>query len=96
MNDDIPCRVTADLRRYEQEQFENERYAEEFDETNDDHVKAVTGDDLCAVILQLLLTRNSIKQARGSFGADPERVAKYVEEDLDRLYERVKELWEAM
>lgn len=81
--DDVPCRVTADLRRYEREQ---DRLASQFDEHDDAVMHDVLGNDRLAKPVQaLLISLREIETVHGSFGADCLNKAKLLDALLPEL-----------
>lgn len=93
MAERLPCRVSADLARHLHAQELAERFPIEFDEFDDDMVKAVAGERLAKPIQALLLTLRQIEQTEGSFGSDAAKVRAALIPDLQALREACKDQW---
>lgn len=89
--DNIPCRVSADLARHEADL--RDHIPEAFDDADEEHVAQVVGREIAPEVLRLLATRRSIYTAAQSFGADPAKAMAWCIGDLDRLYDKCRELW---
>lgn len=87
----IPCRVMADLAAHEADL--RAAPIEQFDSHNDEHVAALVPEKLVHAVHCLLMTRQALQTAEGSFGADPAKVAKWMKADLDRLHTACLEMW---
>lgn len=87
---ELPCRVSADLRA---KQIREDQYVPvEFDDTNEDHWKAILGNshaELLKPLAGLLASFHAIDRAeRGFAGAiDHEKAVKWLMPDLNRLRE---------
>jgi hypothetical protein len=100
---DTPCRVTADLRRHEREEYYRHLDAEprpEFDEHDDGIMHDVLGNDRLAKPVQaLLLTLRDLKAINGSFGQsciNPDTLYKIITERLEALRKACEAEWQEM
>lgn len=86
---DVPCRVSADLRKYMREQ--DQYVPVEFDWTDELHMKAVLGDRpaLIRAISGLLTSYHHIDLAERGFpeGLDKDKALQWLMPDLLRLRE---------
>lgn len=90
--DNTPCRVTAELNAHES--AINHAEQQVFDIYDDDLMHDVMGNKRLAEPVQdLLIFRDEIRVAAGSFGVDYSRVYESLIKKLDKLYENVKEQW---
>ena len=80
-SNDIPCRVTKELDRHLRAQELAERFPEEFDPWEQDHVGAVVPADLVKPIQSLLCMRSTLKEGD------------YLKAELDQLYAACVERW---
>ena len=78
---DIPDRLNKDLDRYLRAQELAERFPEEFDPWEKDHVGAVVPADLVKPIQSLLCMRGSMRDGE------------YLKVELDALYKACVERW---
>lgn len=85
---DIPCRVSADIRKYHSDLNHAEPVA--FNEYDDVMMRDIVGDHLRKPIQDLLITQSQIRAIRGSFGDDSVNKEKLLESifaELDALRE---------
>jgi hypothetical protein len=88
VNEDIPCRVSADLARYEREQRDAEQIR--FDEYDDALFQDICGERLAKPVQELLLSLHHIEMVQESFG-EPDKAKAF-----DRLLVELKWLREGM
>lgn len=88
---DLPCRVSADLRA---KQLREDQFVPvEFDDTNEDHWKAILGNshaELLKPLMGLLNSFHAIDRAERGFGPealDHAKAVKWLMPDLNRLRE---------
>lgn len=91
MNNDVPCRVMADLARHEADLRDSE--PTRFDEYEDDHIRAIVPYELVKPIQELLHCRRTIQMTDRSFGTDPSKALEMIKPDLDALYRACVDRW---
>lgn len=82
---DIPCRVSADLRR-----FMDHEPRQEFDEHDDTIMRAILPAELVKPVMQLLKLRREIDDAERIDALNRERALAWARADLDELYSACK------
>jgi hypothetical protein len=91
--DDVPCRVSADLRLYQSEQNKLGEQPE-FDEHDEDMLHDIVGNARLAKPVQaLLLLLAQFKAYKRTFGVDNDRFAQMVLPELELLRKACEEEW---
>lgn len=91
MTSRIPCRVSADLRIFQQEQAAF--VAEEFNEDDDYHLRQIVPDRLVKPLMELLSTLRQINGAERIEGLNKERALDWLRRDTEAVRQALLELW---
>jgi hypothetical protein len=96
MNNDIPCRVSADLRALDRQQTAAALDAPEFGYLEEDF-RHIVPKELAPLFERLYATYSQINAIQGSFGeeaVDAKQALGWLLEDLARMEEEILTLWE--
>lgn len=93
---DVPCRVTADLRKYEREQDEAmDRAAEQrFDPWDDALMRDLFGETLAQPMADFLIAWRQVETTEQSFGADRAKAFDFLRPHLASLKDACLKVYE--
>ena len=91
---DIPCRVSADLRAYMSAQDEARLTGPEFNAWEDEHIEAVFCERMRKSAQELLIIAERLEMTQGSFGANPEKLGDGIAPLLIAFLKDARMAWE--